>query len=52
MVTLNLDAIFDPKSVAIIGASEKPGTVGRAIAENLTSSAFQGKVYLVNNRAP
>jgi acetyltransferase len=32
-----LDAIFSPRTVAVIGATENPGTVGRAVVENLTS---------------
>ncbi len=43
-----LDAIFDPQSVALIGASDRPDTVGRTVLQNLISSAFRGKVYPVN----
>jgi len=38
--------LFEPRSVALIGATDKPGKVGRAIAENLLK--FPGKVYFVN----
>jgi acetyltransferase len=31
----SLDPLFAPRNVAIIGATEKPGTVGRALVENL-----------------
>ena len=41
-----LSAMFAPKSVAVIGASEKPGSVGRALTENIQS--FTGRVFLVN----
>jgi acetyltransferase len=41
-----LEAIFAPRSVAVIGASEKPGSVGRALAENLR--LFEGKTFLIN----
>jgi acetyltransferase len=41
-----LDAMFAPKSVALIGASEKRGSVGRALMENLES--FHGQVFPVN----
>jgi len=44
-----LDAIFRPKSVALIGASEKEGSVGRTILWNLLSSPFGGTIYPVNN---
>src|SRR4030067_3347080 len=52
MVTLNLDKIFNPKSVAIIGASDVKGSVGYAIVKNLTQQGYAGKVYLVNIRKP
>ena len=45
-----LDAMFLPDSVAVIGATERPGTVGRTILENLLHPSFQGKVYAVNSR--
>src|SRR5687767_8027561 len=41
-----LDALFAPQSIAIIGASETAGSVGRALVENLRS--FRGEVYLIN----
>src|SRR5512135_270234 len=43
-----LDAIFAPKSVAVIGATETPGSVGRTIVWNLISSSFGGTIYPVN----
>ena len=52
MVTLNLDNIFNPKSVAIIGASDVDGSIGYAIVKNLTQQAYAGKVYFVNIRKP
>jgi acetyltransferase len=52
MVTLNLDKIFNPKSVAIIGASDVDGSVGYAIVKNFTQLGYAGKVYLVNIRKP
>src|SRR5690348_14502380 len=45
-----LNAIFEPESVAVIGATEKAGHVGRAILWNLISSPFGGTVYPVNPR--
>ncbi len=45
-----LDALFLPDSVAVIGATERPGTVGRTVVENLLHPSFQGKVYAVNSR--
>lgn len=47
-----LDAMFTPRSVAVIGASSRPGTVGRTVLENLLRGARQGKVYAVNAKHP
>ncbi len=43
-----LDPIFRPKSVAVIGASEKPDSVGRTLLWNLISHPFGGTVFPVN----
>jgi acetyl coenzyme A synthetase (ADP forming)-like protein len=43
-----LDVFFKPSNVALIGASEEPGSVGRAILWNLISSPFGGTVFPVN----
>ncbi len=43
-----LDAIFKPRSVAVIGATERSGSVGRTILWNLISNPFGGTVYPVN----
>ncbi|MBZ5665390.1 MAG: bifunctional acetate--CoA ligase family protein/GNAT family N-acetyltransferase [Acidobacteriia bacterium] len=47
-----LDAMFAPKSVAVIGATSRPATVGRAVLENLLHGGFHGKVYAVNAKHP
>ena len=47
-----LDAIFHPRSIAVIGATEKEGSVGRTILWNLLSSPFGGTVYPVNPTRP
>ncbi len=47
-----LDAIFHPRSVAVVGATEKQGSVGRTILWNLLSSPFGGTVYPVNPTRP
>ena len=44
-----LDAMFSPRSVVVIGATDRPGTVGRTVLENLLH-AFQGPVYPVNSK--
>ena len=48
MATLNLDKIFDPKSIAIVGASDEGGSVGYTLMKNLTELRYNGKVYPVN----
>ncbi len=45
---MKLDAIFRPKSVAIIGASNTRGKVGYVLANNLLKSGYDGQVYFVN----
>ncbi|HVP43287.1 MAG TPA: bifunctional acetate--CoA ligase family protein/GNAT family N-acetyltransferase [Terriglobales bacterium] len=47
-----LDALFAPRSVAVIGATEKAGTVGRAVLWNLITSPFGGSVFPVNPNRP
>jgi acetyltransferase len=46
-----LDAIFRPKSVAVIGASTRKGTIGRETLHNILLAEFNGKVFPVNPRA-
>jgi acetyltransferase len=43
-----LDVFFKPKTVAVIGATENPNTVGRTLFWNLMTSPFGGTVYPVN----
>ena len=42
-----LDAIFDPRSVAVLGASERPEHLGRIALRNLIGTSFGGTVYPV-----
>lgn len=44
----NLEALFAPKSIAVIGASNKPGSVGRAVFTNILLNEYTGTVYPVN----
>ncbi len=44
----DLSRVLSPKSVAIVGASRKEGSVGEAIFKNLLSADFQGVLYPVN----
>ncbi|MGA0604081.1 GNAT family N-acetyltransferase [Caulobacter sp. KR2-114] len=48
MTTRNLDALFQPKSIALIGASNRPASVGGVLARNLLESGFKGPVLAVN----
>jgi acetyltransferase len=47
-----LDAIFAPKSVAVVGATEKVGSVGRTVLWNLMNTPFGGPIYPVNPTRP
>src|SRR5262249_30069122 len=42
---------FAPESVAVIGASRRPGTVGRAILDNIRAGGYAGRLYTVNPHA-
>jgi acetyltransferase len=44
----SLDSLFAPKSVAVIGASNRPGSVGRAVFSNILLNEYAGTVYPVN----
>jgi len=44
----NLDALFAPKSIAVIGASNRQGSVGRAVFTNILLNEYKGTVYPVN----
>jgi acetyltransferase len=48
----SLKTFFKPRSVALIGATEKAGSVGRTILTNLIASPFGGTVYPVNPNRP
>lgn len=47
-----LNAIFAPNTVAVIGASERPGSVGRTLLWNLISHPFGGTIFPVNPKRP
>ncbi len=48
MTMRNLDALLEPRSVALIGASPRPGSIGNTVARNLLGGGFKGDIYLVN----
>ena len=43
-----LSKLFSPKSVAIIGASERPDSVGNVVFKNMLEGGYQGALYAVN----
>jgi len=47
----SLRHVFQPASVAVVGASRRMGTVGRAILHNIVTDGYQGRVYAVNPHA-
>jgi acetyl coenzyme A synthetase (ADP forming)-like protein len=47
----SLDGLFRPRSVAVIGASRRRGSIGRELLHNLLQGDFQGKVFPVNPKA-
>jgi len=51
MTIRNLDRLFRPKSVAVIGASTQPGKLGHMVFQALRQSRFQGALYAVNPKA-
>ncbi len=48
----NLDALFRPRSVAVVGTSSKARTIGREVLANLLREEFHGVVFPVNPKAP
>jgi acetyltransferase len=48
MTVRNFDALFSPRSVALIGASVKAGSVGCIVAQNLLQQGFKGPIWLIN----
>ena len=46
----NLEKLFNPQSIAIVGASEEAGKVGTAVTKNILDGGYTGEVFLVNNK--
>ncbi len=44
----SLDAIFKPRSIAVVGATPRAGSIGREILNNLFANEFNGKIFPVN----
>ena len=51
MSTRNLDKLFEPKSIAVIGASNTKGSVGYILLRNLIGAEYDGVVFPVNRTA-
>ncbi len=47
----SLRAIFAPRAIAVIGASRRPGGIGRAILDNLIAGGFDGPIYPIHPTA-
>src|SRR5579859_940782 len=43
-----LDAMFRPRDVAVIGATDREGSVGRTVLHNLLTAGYKGRVYPIN----
>ena len=48
MTVRNLGSLLRPKSVALIGASARPRSIGNVVAHNLTAGGFGGPIWFVN----
>lgn len=44
----NMNLLFEPKSIAVVGASSKPGKIGYSVVRNLQQGGFAGKIYPIN----
>ncbi|WP_054032700.1 bifunctional acetate--CoA ligase family protein/GNAT family N-acetyltransferase [Desulfatitalea tepidiphila] len=50
MTIRNLDFMFKPASVALVGASQRPGSIGAVLARNLVGAGFKGEIFPVNSK--
>lgn len=48
MGTHFLDGLFDPKAIAVFGASKRPDSVGNRVFDNLRQAGFSGALYAIN----
>jgi len=46
--TPTVQSLFEPRSIAVIGASASPGKIGHSIMNNIVSGGYRGSVYPVN----
>ncbi len=47
----NLDKLMRPETIAVVGASTKPGKIGYTVVEKILEGGYQGKVYPINPQA-
>ena len=47
----DLTGLFNPKSVAVIGASNQEGKIGYIVVDNLKKCGYPGEIYPVNTKA-
>jgi len=47
----DIEHIMSPKSIAVVGASNRPGSLGLAVFKNLIDASYQGILYPVNPKA-
>jgi acetyl coenzyme A synthetase (ADP forming)-like protein len=47
----NLNGLFRPKSVAVVGASSQAGKIGHTVVDNLIKSKYEGNIYPINPKA-
>ena len=48
----SLDSIFSPRRIAVIGATETEGSVGKTVMSNLLAAGFQGEIFPINPKRP
>ncbi len=46
--TSSLKPLFEPQSIAIVGASQNPDKIGHKILKNAITGGFKGKIYPIN----
>jgi len=47
----NIESVMNPRSVAVVGATNRPGSVGLAVFRNILNAGFEGVLYPVNPKA-
>ena len=48
MTIRNLDRAFAPRSIALVGASERPGSLGALVLSNILAGGFEGQIFAIN----